>query len=83
MITNILPVQNKQNCTGVWVADLLRAVVVLDLVPGRLAVEGGAAEELHRVRPAHPREARVTHVGLGHAYFGGSKTLGYLDILDI
>ena len=71
MITNILPVQNKQNCTGgVWVADLLRAVVVLDLVPGRLAVEGGAAEELHRVRPAHAREARVTHVSLGHAYFG-------------
>ena len=43
---------------------------VLDLVPGGLAVEGGAAEELHRVRPAQAREARVTHVGLGHDYFG-------------
>ena len=79
MITNILPVQNKQNCTGVGV-DLLRAVVVLDLVPGRLAVEGGAAEELHRVRPAHAREARVTHVSLGHAYFGSIQTFRYLDI---
>ena len=79
MITNILPVQNKQNCTGVGVADLLRAVVVLDLVAGRLAVEGGAAEELHRVRPAHAREARVTHVSLGHDYFGGSKTLINLE----
>ena len=54
-------------------------MVVLDLVPGRLAVEGGAAEELHRVRPAHAREARVTHVSLGHAYFGDSKTLRYLE----
>ena len=39
-------------------------MVVLDLVPGGLAVEGGAAEELHRVRPAQAREARVTHVSL-------------------
>ena len=52
-----------------WVDDLLRAVFVLDLVPGGLAVEGGAAEELHRVRPARASEARVAHVSLGTLLF--------------